>query len=153
MPKITFIEHDGQEHCVDAEVGQSVMQTAMNNMIAGIQLLAMAEGLVMGEKLGVDRKILFDVLTTSTAASSIMERSFSLPGVVKTAASSNGFKPGFMAKLMLKDMRLSQQAAQMAGTSTPLGAVATAAFELHVGNGHGNLDSSSIIKLIKPDVA
>ena len=36
MPKITFIEHDGQEHCVDAEVGQSVMQTAMNNMIAGI---------------------------------------------------------------------------------------------------------------------
>ena len=54
---------------------------------------------------------------------------------------------------MLKDLRLSQAAAQMAGTSTPLGAAATAAFAMHVTNGNGDLDSSSIVKLIDPDVA
>jgi 3-hydroxyisobutyrate dehydrogenase len=53
---------------------------------------------------------------------------------------------------MLKDLRLSQAAAQMAGTSTPLGAAATAAYAMLIENGHGDLDSSSIIKLLKPDV-
>jgi 3-hydroxyisobutyrate dehydrogenase len=71
---------------------------------------------------------------------------------VPTSASSNGFKPGFMAKLMLKDLRLSQAAAQMAGTATPLGAAATAAFAMHIANGHGDLDVSSIVKLIDPEI-
>ena len=57
-----------------------------------------------------------------------------------------------MGKLMLKDLRLSQAAAQMAGTATPLGAAATAAFAMHIANGNGDLDMSSIAKLIKPDL-
>ena len=106
----------------------------------------------MGEKLGVDRKILFDVISTSTGRSFALERSCPMPGPVPMAPSSNGFKPGFMAKLMLKDLRLSQMAAQSAGTATPLGAAATAAYAMHIENGNGDLDSSSIIKLLKPDV-
>ena len=75
-----------------------------------------------------------------------------MPGVVPTSPSSNNFKPGFMAKLMLKDLRLSQAAAQAAGSSTPLGAAATAAFQMLIENGHGDLDSSSVIKVIDPKV-
>jgi 3-hydroxyisobutyrate dehydrogenase len=56
-----------------------------------------------------------------------------------------------MAKLMLKDLRLAQAAAQMAETATPLGAAATAAFSMHVANGFGDLDMSSIVKLINKD--
>ena len=52
---------------------------------------------------------------------------------------------------MLKDLRLSQAAAQMAETATPLGAAATAAFAMHVANGFGDLDMSSIVKLIDKD--
>lgn len=37
MPKITLIEHNGTQHTVVGEVGQSVMQAAMNAMIPGIQ--------------------------------------------------------------------------------------------------------------------
>lgn len=133
--------------------GQGQVTKICNNMVAGITMLAVSEALVMGEKLGVDRKTLYDVLTTSTGSSVVLQKSCPLPNVVPTSASSNGFKPGFMAKLMLKDMRLSQAAAQMAGTATPLGAVATAAYEIHIANGFGDLDSSSIIKLIKPDVS
>ena len=132
--------------------GQGQVAKICNNMVAGINMLAVAEAFVMGEKLGVDRKTLFDVLSTSTASSVILTRNCPAPGALPTAASSNGFKPGFAAKLMLKDLRLSQAAAQMAGTATPLGAAATAAYALHVVNGHGDLDSSSIIKLINPDL-
>ena len=74
-----------------------------------------------------------------------------VPGPVPGSASSNNFKPGFAAKLMLKDLRLSQSAAQMAATPTPLGAATTAAFAMHVTNGFGDLDMSSIVKLLNPD--
>ena len=36
MPKITYIEHDGAQHTVDAEIGASVMETALRNDVASI---------------------------------------------------------------------------------------------------------------------
>ena len=36
MPKITYVEHDGTSHTVDAEVGATVMETAIRNSIGGI---------------------------------------------------------------------------------------------------------------------
>jgi 3-hydroxyisobutyrate dehydrogenase len=137
-------------HCGGAGQGQVVK--ICNNMMAAVNMMVAAEALVMGEKLGVDRKVLYDVITTSTGRSYALERSCPIPGPVPTAPSSNGFKPGFMAKLMLKDLRLSQMAAQSAGTATPLGAAATAAYAMHIANGDGDLDSSSIIKLLNPDL-
>jgi len=119
-------------------------------MVAGIISLATAEAFVMGEKLGVSAQTLFDVLSTSSASSFILSRNCPVAGPVPTSASSNGYKPGFRANLMLKDLRLSQAAAQTAGTPTPLGAAATAAYALHIARGNGDLDSSSIIKLINP---
>ena len=136
-------------HCGGPGFGQ--VTKICNNMVAGIITLATAEAFVMGEKLGVPRQTLYDVLSTSTASSTILTRMCPMPGPVPGSASSNGFKPGFMAKLMLKDLRLSQSAAQMAEIPTPLGAAATAAFAMHVANGFGDLDMSSIVKLIKKD--
>lgn len=132
--------------------GQGQVVKICNNMIAGISILAVSEAFAMGEKLGVERKVLYDVISTSTGNSYILEKSCPLPGPVPASPSSNGFKPGFMAKLMLKDLRLSQAAAQMAASPTPLGAVATAAFQQHINNGHGDLDSSSICRLIDPKI-
>jgi len=137
-------------HCGGPGYGQ--VTKICNNMVAGIITLATAEAFVMGEKLGVSRQTLYDVLSTSSGASFILTKMCPMPGPVPGSASSNGFKPGFMAKLMLKDLRLSQSAAQMAETSTPLGAAATAAFAMHVANGFGDLDMSSIVKLIKSDM-
>ena len=64
-----------------------------NNMIAGVTTLAVSEALVMGEKLGVDRQILYDVISTSTGRSHIFNNSCPIPGPVPTAASSNEFNP------------------------------------------------------------
>jgi 3-hydroxyisobutyrate dehydrogenase len=137
-------------HCGGAGFGQ--VTKICNNMVAGTIALSVAEAFVMGEKLGVGRQTLYDVLSTSSASSFILSKMCPMPGPVPDSASSNGFKPGFTAKLMLKDLRLSQAAAQMAGTATPLGAAATAAFAMHVANGFGDLDMSSIVKLINPEI-
>jgi len=136
-------------HCGNAGLGQ--VTKICNNMLAGINSLAAAEAMVMGERLGVSREVLYDVISTSTGRSYIFETSNPMPGVSTTSPANNDFKPGFMAKLMLKDLRLSQAAAQSARTSTPLGAVAAAAFQQLIENGFGDADASSIIKIIDPN--
>lgn len=137
-------------HCGGPGKGQVVK--ICNNMIAAIATLATSEAFIMGEKLGVERQVLFDVISTSTGSTRILEMGCPLPGPLLASPSSNDFKPGFMAKLMLKDLRLSQAASQMAGTPTPLGAVTTAAYQQHINNGFGDLDNASICKLIDPEV-
>ena len=137
-------------HCGGPGLGQ--VTKICNNMLAGINALATAEAMVMGERLGVSRETLYNVISTSTGRSYIFENSNPMPGVAAASAASNGFKPGFMAKLMLKDLRLSQAAAQAANSSTPLGAAATAAFQLLIENGFGDADMTSIIKVIDPAV-
>ena len=37
MPKITYIEHNGTEHEVEAEVGQTVMEAAVKHKVPGIE--------------------------------------------------------------------------------------------------------------------
>ena len=137
-------------HCGNAGLGQ--VTKICNNMLAGINALAASEAMVMGERLGVSRQTLYDVISTSTGRSYIFENSNPMSGVCTNSPANNDFKPGFMAKLMLKDLRLSQAAAQSASTSTPLGAVATAAFQQLIENGHGDADTSSIIKVIDPQL-
>ena len=138
-------------HCGGPGQGQATK--ICNNMLTGINFLAVSEAFVMGEKLGVDTKTLYDVISTSSGNSFVLEHSNPMPGVLPGSPSSNNFKPGFMTKLMLKDLRLSQAAAQTAGTATPLGAAATAAFALLMEHGFADEDCSSIIKLIKPELA
>ncbi len=133
-------------HCGGPGMGQAAK--ICNNMVAAIATLAVSESFVMGERLGLDRQTLFDVMSTSTANSWVLEKMCPAPGPVPTAPSSRDYQPGFAAALMLKDLRLSQTAAQMAGAPTPLGAAAAALFAMHVNNGNGHLDTSSIFKLI-----
>ena len=135
-------------HCGKAGLGQATK--ICNNMLAGINALAAAEAMVMGERLGVAPETLYNVISTSTGRSYIFENSNPVSGVSASSPANNNFKPGFMAKLMLKDLRLSQAAAQSASTSTPLGAVATASFQQLIENGYGDYDTSSIIKVIDP---
>ncbi len=136
-------------HCGSGGLGQATK--ICNNMLAGINALAAAEAMTMGERLGVSPEVLYEVIATSTGRSYIFETSNPMPNVCSTSPANNEFKPGFMAKLMLKDLRLSQAAAQDARTSTPLGAAATAAFQQLIDSGFGDLDTSSIIKMIRPE--
>lgn len=72
-----------------------------------------------------------------------------VPGPVPTSPANNDYKPGFASALMLKDLKLAQEAAQAAGASTPLGAAAAQLFGLHNAWGEGGSDFSAIIHLLR----
>lgn len=148
-----ILEGMGKNIVMCGGAGQGQVTKICNNMIAGITALACAEAFVLGETLGVDRKTLFNVISTSSGASAVLNMMCPVSGATDNKVpADNDYKPGFAAGLMLKDLRLAQAAALTAGTSTPLGAAAAAAFAMHDANGNSHLDTSSIVKVIKPDI-
>ena len=74
------------------------------------------------------------------------------PGPVPNAPSNRDYKPGFAASMMLKDMRLAQEAAHAAKAATPLGAQAEALYALMEAAGKDGLDFSGVMKLIRGDL-
>ncbi len=134
-------------HAGGAGTGQAAK--VCNNMILGISMLGVSEAFALAEKLGLDDKALFDISSKSSGSCWAMLNHLPVPGIVESAAANRDYKPGFAAALMLKDLRLSQEAANQVGASTPLGAEAAALYGLFVNGGNGELDYSAIIKMIK----
>jgi 3-hydroxyisobutyrate dehydrogenase len=120
-----------------------------NNMILGISMIAVAEAFTLGDKLGLDPKVLFDISSKASGSCWAMLNHNPVPGIVETSAANRDYKPGFAAAMMHKDLKLAQAAANHAGAATPLGAEAAALYTLFVNGGHGGLDYSAIIKLIR----
>ena len=110
-------------HCGDIGAGQSAK--ICNNMILGITMIGTCEAFALADKLGLDRQKMFDVVSTSSGYSWTMNAYCPAPGVGPTSPADNDYKPGFAAELMLKDLRLSQQAAQASDAATPMGQAAT----------------------------
>ena len=105
-------------HCGPSGNGQAAK--ICNNMILGT-----CEAFALADKLGLDRQAMFDVVSTSSGYSWTMNAYCPAPGVGPTSPADNDYQPGFAADLMLKDLRLSQQAASSADADTPLGKAAT----------------------------
>lgn len=113
-------------HCGASGNGQAAK--ICNNMILGVTMIATCEAFALADKLGLSREAMYDVVSTSSGQSWSMTTYCPAPGVGPTSPSDNGYQPGFAADLMLKDLRLSQQAATEADADTPLG---QAAMELY----------------------
>ncbi len=113
-------------HCGDAGAGQAAK--ICNNMILGVTMIATCEAFALADKLGLDRQKMFDVVSTSSGYSWTMNAYCPAPGVGPQSPADNGYKPGFAAELMLKDLRLSQQAAESADADTPMGKAAAALY-------------------------
>ena len=134
-------------HCGTAGAGQAAK--ICNNMILGISMIGTCEAFILADKLGLDRQSLFDVVSTSSGQSWSMTSYCPAPGVGPSAPSDNGFKPGFSADLMLKDLRLSQQAASEIGLDTEMGALATELYRQYVEDEDGSgRDFSAMIERI-----
>jgi 3-hydroxyisobutyrate dehydrogenase len=134
-------------HCGGAGAGQAAK--ICNNMILGISMIAVSEAFTLGEKLGLSHQALFDVASTSSGQCWSLTTYCPVPGPVPTSPANNEYKPGFAAALMLKDLRLAQEAAKAAGAVTPLGAHAESVYEIFEKSGHGGVDFSGIIHQIR----
>ena len=119
-----------------------------NNMVLGISMIAVSEAFALADKLGLERQKLFDVSSKSSGQCWSLTTYCPVPGPVPTSPANRDYKPGFTAAMMLKDLRLSQAAAQAAGAATPLGATAASLYTLFVNEGAAETDFSGIFKLI-----
>lgn len=131
-------------HCGEAGAGQAAK--ICNNMILGVTMIATCEAFALADKLGLDRQKMFDVVSTSSGYSWTMNAYCPAPGVGPQSPADNDYKPGFAAELMLKDLRLSQQAAESADADTPMGELAQALYSKFVESEDGlGMDFSAML--------
>jgi 3-hydroxyisobutyrate dehydrogenase len=134
-------------HCGEAGAGQAAK--ICNNMMLAVGMLGVCEAFVLAEKLGLSHQALFDVASTSSGQCWSLTTYCPVPGPVPTSPANNNYKAGFASALMLKDLKLAQEAAAAVGATTPMGAAATQLFGLHNAWGEGATDFSGIIHLIR----
>lgn len=131
-------------HCGEAGAGQAAK--ICNNMILGVTMIATCEAFALADKLGLDRQKMFDVVSTSSGYSWSMNAYCPAPGVGPQSPADNGYQPGFAAELMLKDLGLSQQAAESADADTPMGELAMALYKKFVEDEDGKgMDFSAML--------
>jgi 3-hydroxyisobutyrate dehydrogenase len=129
--------------------GNGQVAKICNNMILGATMIAVSEGFVMAERLGLDKQTLYDICSTSSSSCWALNNYCPVPGPAPASPANRDYEAGFTAAMMLKDLRLSQGAAQDAATATPMGAAAAAMFALFCDSNDDNLDFSAIINMIR----
>jgi 3-hydroxyisobutyrate dehydrogenase len=123
-----------------------------NNLILGISMIAVCEGFSLAEKLNLDLKKFFEISSNASGQCWSMTSYCPAPGVIEKSPANQDYQPGFMAKMMLKDLRLAQQAAAEAQALIPLGEEAAELYSQFINQGNGELDFSGIMKLIKGEI-
>jgi 3-hydroxyisobutyrate dehydrogenase len=134
-------------HAGGAGTGQAAK--ICNNMLLAISMIGTCEAFVLAEKLGLSAETLFKISSTASGQCWSLTSYCPVPGPVPASPANRDYQPGFTASMMLKDLKLSQNAAQTSGASTPLGAQATALYSLFESAGAGGRDFSGIIQLLR----
>ena len=131
-------------HCGPSGNGQAAK--ICNNMILGATMIATCEAFALADKLGLDRQAMFDVVSTSSGYSWSMNAYCPAPGIGPQSPADNDYQPGFAAGLMLKDLRLSQMAAESADAATPMGQLAEQLYaEFAETEGKAHMDFSAML--------
>src|SRR5262249_41647238 len=91
----------------------------------------------------------FDISSKSSGQCWSMTSYCPVPGPVPTSPANRDYQAGFTAAMMLKDLKLAQEAAQAAKAKTPLGAEAAAIYDRYVGSGGGGRDFSGFFRFIR----
>ena len=120
-----------------------------NNMILGVSMIAVSEAFVLAEQLGLDHQKLFDIASKASGQCWSLTSYCPVPGPVPASPANRGYQPGFSAAMMLKDLRLAQEAANVSGAATPLGAEAAQIYGLYAGAGEADSDFSGIIRFLR----
>jgi 3-hydroxyisobutyrate dehydrogenase len=131
-------------HAGGPGAGQAVK--ICNNMMLAVNMVGVSEGFLLAQKLGLDWHKLHQICATATANSWALSNYCPAPGPVPTAPSNRDYAPGFAAALMVKDVKLSQAAAEATGSPTPLAAQALTFYQQVVDAGDGGKDFSVVFR-------
>lgn len=134
-------------HAGPAGAGQ--VAKACNNMLLAIHMIGSCEALEMGARNGLDPSVLSEIMLASSGRNWSLEVYNPYPGVMASAPASNGYKPGFMVDLMVKDLGLAMEIAQQSDVGNALGQLALTLYQQHQEAGSGQRDFSSILESLQ----
>ncbi|MET0337696.1 MAG: 3-hydroxyisobutyrate dehydrogenase [Caulobacter sp.] len=134
-------------HAGSAGAGQAAK--ICNNMLLGISMLGTCEAFALAEKLGLAADRFFDVASQSSGNCWSVSTYCPVPGVGPQTPADRGYEGGFATAMMLKDLKLAQDAAAKAGGATPLGAQAEALYALFETQGYGKKDFSAVLQMLR----
>jgi 3-hydroxyisobutyrate dehydrogenase len=129
--------------------GNGQVAKICNNMILGVSMIAVSEAFVLAEKLGLDHQKLFDISSKSSGQCWAMTSYCPVPGPVPASPANRDYQPGFTAAMMLKDLKLAQDAARASKADTPLGAEAAKIYSRYAESGEAGRDFSGIFRHIR----
>lgn len=144
-----ILEHLGKHIIYAGVAGSGVAAKICNNMLLGISMIGVCESFVLAERLGLAPEKLFEICATSSGQCWSLTQYCPWPNILDNVPSSHAYRPGFTGKMMLKDLLLSQDAADFADVHVRLGEHATKLFQKYVDEGKGDMDFSGIIHLLK----
>lgn len=145
---LPMLQAMGKKIVHTGQAGSGQAAKICNNLLLGISMIGVCEAFALADKLGLDQKKFFDVSSNSSGQCWSMTSYCPVPGIVEASPANRDYQPGFMAKMMLKDLRLAQHAAESVDSAIPMGAVAAELYELYVSQGMGEKDFSAIIHFI-----
>ncbi|HEY3797055.1 MAG TPA: 3-hydroxyisobutyrate dehydrogenase [Caulobacteraceae bacterium] len=137
-------------HAGGAGAGQAAK--ICNNMVLGVSMLGVCEAFALAEKLGLAPERFFEIASQSSGQCWSLTSYCPWPGPVPAAPSNRGYEGGFLTSLMLKDLKLAQEAAASAGAATPLGAQAEALYALFERQGFGGKDFSAVLQMLRGEL-
>jgi 3-hydroxyisobutyrate dehydrogenase len=136
-------------YCGPAGTGQAAK--ICNNMVLGISMIAVSEAFVLAEQLGLSVQALFEVISKSSGQCWAVTNYCPVPGPVLSSPANNGYRPGFSATLMLKDLELARESEKMMGMQAALGQHAADIYSAYTAAGFGSSDFSGIINHIRAE--
>ncbi|RSD31130.1 3-hydroxyisobutyrate dehydrogenase [Vibrio pectenicida] len=145
------LKHMGKNIFHAGNAGDGQMGKICNNLMLGILMSGTCEALNLGIDNGLDPKVLSNIMLQSSGRNWALELYNPCPGVMDTSPASNDYRPGFMSKLMLKDLGLGLDAAAMSQSSVPMGSLARNLYAFHNANGKEELDFSSLFEFYQSE--
>lgn len=133
-------------HC--GGVGNGQVAKVCNNLLLGISMIGVSEAMALGVSLGMDPKVLADIVNASSGRCWSSDTYNPFPGVMEGVPASRGYQGGFGVDLMLKDLGLAAEAARQCHQPLPMGALAQQLYQVWSTQGKGTLDFSSIVQMV-----
>ena len=141
----------GKKYFSCGPAGNGQAAKICNNLILGISMIAVSEGFTLAEKLGLSPKTFFEISSHASGECWAMTHYNPVPGVMENVPANHQYHPGFTSAMMLKDLNLSQKAANSVGIKTELAEKATELYQQFINKFSPDLDFSAIIKLISEE--
>ncbi len=145
----TILQNMGKTIVHAGGSGNGQAAKVCNNMVLAVSMIAVSEAFVLAEKLGLEHQKLFDIASKSSGQCWALTTYCPVPGPVPTSPANRDYQAGFTAAMMLKDLRLAQDASKASGANTAFGADAEKLYAKFVESGEAGKDFSGIIRYIR----